>query len=142
MKASEKYPGDTSLILGIARVYDALNDLSNGVQYYKKVLHYDPSHIEALSCLASHHFYTDQPELSLRLYRRLLQSGVTGSVELWNNLALSCFYSGQYDMTLGCLERAMNGAGDENAADVWYVLVLVAALSAEPSLDVVWCGVV
>lgn len=37
MKASEKYPGDTSLILGVARVYDALNDLNRGVQFYKKV---------------------------------------------------------------------------------------------------------
>jgi tetratricopeptide repeat protein 8 len=57
----------------VARVYDALNDLSRGVQFYKKVLHYDSSNAEAMACLASHHFYNDQPEIALRFYRRLLQ---------------------------------------------------------------------
>ncbi len=36
-KASENFPGEISLILGIARIYDALNDMPRGVQFYKKV---------------------------------------------------------------------------------------------------------
>lgn len=40
--------------------------------------------------------------------------------ELWNNLGLCCFYSGQYDMTLGCFERALQVADDSSMADVWY----------------------
>jgi tetratricopeptide repeat protein 8 len=35
-KASEVHPGETSLILGVARVHDMLNNLSQAVQFYKK----------------------------------------------------------------------------------------------------------
>jgi len=124
-KASENFVGDTSLILGTARVYDALNDLTKGVSFYKKVLHFDASNAEAMACLASHHFYTDQPEIALRFYRRLLQMGVNNT-ELWNNLGLCCFYSSQYDMTLSCFEKALALADDNNMADVWYNIAQVA----------------
>lgn len=122
MKASEKYPGDTHLICGVARVHDAVqaaDAASKSVAYYKKVLHYDASNAEALACLASHHFYTDQPEIALRFYRRLLQMGVSNT-ELWNNVGLCCFYASQYDMSLGCFDRALALADDNNMADVWY----------------------
>ncbi len=42
------------------------------------------------------------------------------STELWNNLGLCCFYAGQYDLTLGCFDRALSLADDDNMADVWY----------------------
>ena len=68
------------------------------------------------------HFYADQPELSLRFYRRLLQMGVSNA-ELYNNLGLCCFYAQQYDMTLTCMERALSLAEEpEVVADVWYNL--------------------
>mmetsp|Transcript_29953 Transcript_29953/g.97554 ORF Transcript_29953/g.97554 Transcript_29953/m.97554 type:complete len:510 (+) Transcript_29953:54-1583(+) len=124
-KAAETHVGETALILGAARVYDALNDMTQGVALYKKVLHYDAANVEAISCLAAHHFYTDQPEIALRFYRRLLQMGVSNT-ELWNNLGLCCFYASQYDMTLNCFERALALAGDDNMADVWYNIGQVA----------------
>lgn len=40
--------------------------------------------------------------------------------ELWNNLGLCCFYSGQYDMCLTCLERAIQLCDDTTSADIWY----------------------
>ena len=51
----------------------------------RKVLQYDAVNSEAIACLASHHFYTDQPELALRFYRRMLQNGVV-SAEPWQIL--------------------------------------------------------
>lgn len=42
------------------------------------------------------------------------------NTEVWNNIGLCCFYSSQYDMALGCFERALSLAGDEEMADVWY----------------------
>ncbi len=39
---------------------------SNPTQFYKSVLFYDASNIESIACLASQHFYTDQPEVALR----------------------------------------------------------------------------
>lgn len=39
----------------------------------RQVLYFDSSNVESIACLASHHFYTDQPEIALRFYRRLLQ---------------------------------------------------------------------
>jgi len=125
MKGIEKHPGATSLILGAARIYDALNDMAKGVSFYKKCLFFDSSNVEAIACLASHHFYTDQPEIALRFYRRLLQMGVNNT-ELWSNLGLCCFYASQYDMTLNCFERALATASDDNMADVWYNIGQVA----------------
>ena len=55
------------------------------------------------------HFYADQPEVSLRFYRRLLQMGVSNA-ELYNNLGLCCFYAQQYDMSLACMDRALTMA--------------------------------
>ena len=97
-----------------------------GVQIYKQILHYDSMSCEAISCLASHHFYSDQPELALRFYRRLLQTGMQKCAELWNNLGLCCFYSGQYDLTLSCFERALMLADDTNMPDVWFNVAHVA----------------
>ncbi|EFJ39613.1 TRP protein for flagellar function [Volvox carteri f. nagariensis] len=113
------HPGDSSLLLGVARVYDALGDAEKAVSFYKNVLFHDASNVEAIACLAAHHFYTDQPEIALRYYRRLLQMGVTNA-ELWNNLGLCCFYASQYDMCLGCFDRALSLADDNTLPDVWY----------------------
>lgn len=124
-KALEQHEGDTALLLGHARVYDALNDLDKGVSFYKQVLKYDSSNAEAMACLASHHFYSDQPEIALRFYRRLLQMGINNT-EIWNNLGLGCFYASQYDMTLSCFQRALAMASDDNMADVWYNIGQVA----------------
>ncbi|KXZ42612.1 BBS8 protein [Gonium pectorale] len=113
------HPGDSSLLLGIARVYDALREAEKAVSFYKNVLFHDASNVEAIACLAAHHFYTDQPEIALRYYRRLLQMGVTNA-ELWNNLGLCCFYASQYDMCLGCFDRALTLADDNALPDIWY----------------------
>jgi tetratricopeptide repeat protein 8 len=71
--ASEKFSTDARLIIGMARIYESLNDLENSVAMYKKVLSLDASNIEALASLGAHFFYSDQPELSIRYYRRLIQ---------------------------------------------------------------------
>jgi tetratricopeptide repeat protein 8 len=124
-EAQERHPTDTSLLLGIARTYDMINDQDNAVAHYKQVLRSDPGCIEAIACMAAHHFYNDQPEVALRFYRRLVQMGLNNT-ELWNNLGLCCYYAAQYDMALGCFERALALADDGNMADVWYNIGQVA----------------
>ena len=54
-------------------VQEALGNLSLSAKYYKNVLSEDSTHVEAIACIGMNHFYSDQPELSLRYYRRLLQ---------------------------------------------------------------------
>ncbi|KAG2378736.1 hypothetical protein C9374_007884 [Naegleria lovaniensis] len=120
-----KFPNDTHLLLGIARVHDSLNDLDKSIQYYEKVLQLNSSNVESIACLASNYFYEDQPEVAMRLYRRLIQMGVNNT-ELWNNLALCCFYASQYDMVFSCFDRALQLADDTNEADVWYNIGQVA----------------
>ena len=34
------------------------------------------------------------------------------TAEIWNNLGLCCFYSGQYDLFYSCFERALSVADD------------------------------
>lgn len=72
--------------------------------------------MEAIACIGMNHFYADQPELSLRFYRRLLQMGINNA-ELFNNLGLCCFYAQQYDMTLACMERALSLATEETIGE-------------------------
>jgi tetratricopeptide repeat protein 8 len=72
---SERHPGDLHSLLGIARIYDQLNDMTQCVAIYKQVLSFDSSNVEAISCLASNFFYTDQPGefTSTKLPRRRLR---------------------------------------------------------------------
>lgn len=65
----DKFSGETTLLTGIARIYEELQDMNNAVKYYKDVLHFDNTHVEAIACIATNHFYTDQPEIALRFYR-------------------------------------------------------------------------
>ncbi|XP_026922186.1 tetratricopeptide repeat protein 8 isoform X6 [Prionailurus bengalensis] len=103
-----------------------MNNISSAAEYYKEVLKQDNTHVEAIACIGSNHFYSDQPEIALRFYRRLLQMGVY-NCQLFNNLGLCCFYAQQYDMTLTSFERALALAeNEEEAADVWYNLGHVA----------------
>lgn len=85
-----------------------------------QVLSVEASNIEATACLAAYHFYADQPELALRYFRRLLQTGLA-TAELWNNLALACLYAGQFDLVRTSFERGLRVADDTAAADIWWV---------------------
>ncbi|XP_044023021.1 tetratricopeptide repeat protein 8 isoform X2 [Siniperca chuatsi] len=116
----DHFPGEVTLLTGIARIHEEMNNISSATEYYKDVLKQDNTHVEAIACIGSNHFYTDQPEIALRFYRRLLQMGVY-NCQLYNNLGLCCFYAQQYDMTLSSFERAQSlVANDEEQADVWY----------------------
>ncbi|KAM6131356.1 tetratricopeptide repeat protein 8 isoform 1-T1 [Pterocles gutturalis] len=122
----DRFPGEVTLICGIARIYEEMNNISMAADYYKGVLKQDNTHVEAIACIGSNHFYSDQPEIALRFYRRLLQMGVY-NCQLFNNLGLCCFYAQQYDMTLSSFERALFLAeNEEETADVWYNLGHVA----------------
>lgn len=112
----EAFPGDVDGLAAKARVLD---DSESASMCYKEILKMDASNIEALACLAAHHFDSDAPHIALRYYRRLLQMG-TNSVELWNNLGLCCLRMGQYEISLHCFCEALKMANDDNAADVWY----------------------
>ncbi|CAB1330903.1 unnamed protein product [Coregonus sp. 'balchen'] len=109
---------------------EEMNNITSATEYYKDVLKQDNTHVEAIACIGSNHFYTDQPEIALRFYRRLLQMGVY-NCQLYNNLGLCCFYAQQYDMTLSSFERALAlVANDEEQADVWYNIGHVAVSKA------------
>lgn len=118
----DKFPNDVCLLTGMARIYEAIGNIGLSTKYYKIILGEDSINVEAIACIGMEHFYADQPELSLRFYRRLLQMGVHNS-ELYNNLGLCCFFAQQYDFSLTCMERAISLAEDpETKADVWYNL--------------------
>uniref|UniRef100_A0A8D0H055 Tetratricopeptide repeat domain 8 n=1 Tax=Sphenodon punctatus TaxID=8508 RepID=A0A8D0H055_SPHPU len=122
----DRFPGEVSILCGIARIYEEMNIITTAAEYYKDVLKQDNTHVEAIACIGSNHFYSDQPEIALRFYRRLLQMGVY-NCQLFNNLGLCCFYAQQYDMTLSSFERAFSLAeNEEEAADAWYNLGHVA----------------
>lgn len=119
-KSAKANPASTHLLIGSARLHDLLQNTERSLEYYRKALELDGGHVEGLACLATHYFHNDQPEIALRLYRRLLQMGVQ-SFELWNNLGLCCFYASQYDTALSYLMKALAATKkDAEAAEIWY----------------------
>lgn len=46
-----------------------MNNIASATEYYRDVLKQDNTHVEAIACIGSNHFYTDQPEIALRFYR-------------------------------------------------------------------------
>lgn len=52
-----------------ATLTQEMNNISSATEYYKDVLKQDNTHVEAIACIGSNHFYTDQPEIALRFYR-------------------------------------------------------------------------
>jgi|TARA_B110000208_G_scaffold48886_3_gene64602 tetratricopeptide repeat protein 8 len=121
------HPTDPQLLAASARLHEGIGKVEQSIALYKEALALEPSCVEAMASLASHHFYSDQPEVAMRYYRRLLQVGPTmqHSVELWNNLGLCAFYASQHDMALPCMQRALALVAGEDgggvcAADVWH----------------------
>ncbi len=43
--------------------------MNEAVKFYKEVLHQDNMSIEAIACIGTHYFYSDQPEIALKFYR-------------------------------------------------------------------------
>ena len=41
-----------------------------------QVLEYDAGNVEAIACQGSYHFYSDQPEIAMIYFRRILQMGM------------------------------------------------------------------
>ena len=68
----EKHPYDPSLQISIARINEMLNEQKKSFLLFKQVLVFDNNSVEAIASIASYHFYTDQPEIALRFYKRLL----------------------------------------------------------------------
>lgn len=58
--------------MGIARVHEMLNDSRKAFLLYKQVLTFENNSCESIASIASYHFYTDQPEVALRFYKRLV----------------------------------------------------------------------
>ena len=87
-RASETHNREPCLVLGLARVYDALNEADKSVTSFKRVLSLDSSNVEAIACLASHYFYTDQvgPCRSSPLHAAHLFSEFRGAIHACHSL--------------------------------------------------------
>lgn len=55
-----------------------LNNITESSKFYKDVLHSDNMNVEAIACIGSNHFYSDQPEIALKFYRLAIPSTSAG----------------------------------------------------------------
>ena len=62
----QRFPQEILLLISSARTHDALNDTEKSISLYKQVLQLDNTNVESIASIATHHFYTDQPEIALR----------------------------------------------------------------------------
>ncbi|ESN91534.1 hypothetical protein HELRODRAFT_156123 [Helobdella robusta] len=115
----EVYSNDLSLLIGQARIFEGLNENEKSLACYKAVLNEDNMCVEAIACIGTNHFYSDQPEIALKFFRRLLQMGVCNA-EIYNNIGLCCFHAQQYDITVTCFQRALLLSDSQSSGDVWY----------------------
>lgn len=128
----DRFPHEMNL--NLARVREALGEQDEAVKLYRNVLKDDAVCVEAIACIAMHHFYSDQPEIALRYYRRILQMNAA-TPEVYNNLGLSSYYSQQFDVTITCFEKALHHSdSDETTAEIWYNLSHVALGSGDRQL--------
>ncbi|XP_046387308.1 tetratricopeptide repeat protein 8 [Ischnura elegans] len=117
------FPGDITLLIEIARLYEALGDEEMSIKFYKDVLQNDPVNIEALACMAAYYYYKEQPDMAMQFYRHLMQLGIC-TVEVLCNMALCCLGMQQLDLVLPYLFKAiaLAEASDdlEIISQVWY----------------------
>lgn len=120
-KALAYSPRDASISLCLARLLEELHDSDAAFEAFSSVLAYDNRNVEAIACVAAYYFYEkNQPELSLRFYRRLLQMGIQ-QPEVWNNIGLAAYLSVQLEVALSCFEKALFACEEDSMrADVWY----------------------
>ena len=103
--------------------------MTQSIDFYRQVLKLDNTNIEAIACIAANHFYNDQPEISLKFYRRLLQMGVA-TASIFTNIALCCFHAQQYDMVAACFLKALTSAtADDERGEIWYNIGEMALVS-------------
>lgn len=128
----DRFPQE--MTLNLARMQEALGEQETAIKLYRNVLKDDAICVEAIACIAMHHFYSDQPEVALRYYRRILQMSAA-TPEVYNNLGLCAYYSQQYDVCITCFERALlHSDSDETTAEIWYNLSHVALASGDRQL--------
>ena len=83
----------------------------------------------------------DEPILSLGLFEHVEKSIETRVLQLatqrmifpqiYINIALCCFYAQQFDLTITCVERALQLSKDDaTTADIWYNLSHIAIVSS------------
>nr|XP_020746248.1 tetratricopeptide repeat protein 8 [Odocoileus virginianus texanus] len=138
-----KFPGEVTLLYGIARIYENINmetatayTVTCGCSPRSRQSRAEtaarlqlqsggtpplrPGHsVSVVAARVDEYATLGTP---LRFFRRVLQMGVY-NCPLFNNLGLCCFYAQQYDMTLTSFERALSLAEDEEeVAAVWYNL--------------------
>ncbi|KAJ3042864.1 Tetratricopeptide repeat protein 8 [Rhizophlyctis rosea] len=125
--ALEKYPDEVIIRLHLATIYRQIGDVEPLKNIWKQVIQYDACNTEANMGLAALAFEEDLPEIGLRFCRRLVQANPSPSSTVWCNLALCTFQTQYFDQTVGCFERALASAEDDNAlARVWYTISHVA----------------
>ncbi|KAI3378136.1 hypothetical protein SNEBB_007081 [Seison nebaliae] len=131
LKNHEKQP---ILLTHLGRIYESLNNTSKFIETYGLVLNVDMSNIEAMTCIANHYFYNNEPEVALKFYNRLLFMGIQKSA-VYNNIALCCFYSQQWDLIVSAFEKAIHLAEDDfELSDIWYNISLMCVANGDSSL--------
>lgn len=126
---NQKFANDISLMTQQARILELTGNLIDSVKMYRQIGVLDAMNCESLASIAVHHFYSNQPEMALLYYRRILIMGVH-TCELFCNIGLCCLYCGQLDLVPSCFQRALRlAASPEEKADVWYNFSFVAMVS-------------
>lgn len=63
------FPNEVALLTQQGRILELMGNLQASVRIYRQIAKHEPINSEALACIAVHHFYGNQPEMSLLYYR-------------------------------------------------------------------------
>jgi tetratricopeptide repeat protein 8 len=125
--------GEVAFLLFAARTHVRLGEDAAAAEAYRNVLVRQPTSVEAMATLAAQLYGLGHPERAERLYRRAGLLGA-GSAALVNNLAVCALGSGQSDVSLYWLQRALALARGDEAADVWFNVGHVGLMSGDETM--------
>ena len=126
IKEDARYQDSKQLNLALTRLLEGQGQWEESTNHLERVMAFDPADPDVLASLAANYFYSEQPELAVMCYERLLDLGHC-TASIWNNYALSKFYSGDFDQVYECFEEAIGAAvQDTEHADLWFNISQVA----------------
>ncbi|GMT10190.1 hypothetical protein PFISCL1PPCAC_1487 [Pristionchus fissidentatus] len=106
----ERFPEDTTLMIGLARTHERLNQMEESVNIYKQVAKTKANDIESIACIATDYFYDDQPEIALKRAHQEMEKEVAADV--WYNTGQIALNIGDVKMATRCFRLALTCDAD------------------------------
>ncbi|GMR58940.1 hypothetical protein PMAYCL1PPCAC_29135 [Pristionchus mayeri] len=99
------FPDDITLLIGLARTHERLNNLEESFKTYKRVAKIKANDIESIACIATHYFYTDKQEVAVKRAHHEMDKEV--AADIWYNTGHIALSIADVKMATRCFRLAL-----------------------------------